>query len=118
MKRKSQTSALREVHIVILTHRPEVFHNQCRIPLKIDQERQDKRTSPGAGPPFSSWITDQAKMEFTQKPKPKRPDKFSMCHKTTRVMVTLEFNNQERKTITEDEKGGPTPGLALLSYLS
>ena len=66
MKRKSQTSTLREVHIVILTHRPEVFHNQCRIPLKIDQERRDKRTSPGAGPPFSSWITDQAKTEFTQ----------------------------------------------------
>ena len=36
------------------------------IPLKIDQERQVRKPTQWAGPPFSSWIADQAMTELTQ----------------------------------------------------
>ena len=71
------------------------------IPLKIDQDRQGRKTDHGVGPPFSSWITDQAMTELTQnKTEINNLLINSQCAtKTTRATVTLEFNDQERKTL-------------------
>ena len=62
--------------------------------------KTSKKTNPWVGPPFSSWIADQVTTELTQnKTEANNLLINSKCAtKTTRAMVTLEFNNQERKT--------------------
>ena len=69
------------------------------IPSKIDQDRQGKRTDKG----WSSLLIldcqpDNDGVNPQQHRSQQPPDKFPMIHKTTRAMVTLEFNDQERKT--------------------
>ena len=69
-------------------------------PTENRSRKTRKKNRPWAGPPFSSWIADQATTELTQnKTEANNLLINSQCAtKTTRAMVTLEFNDQERKT--------------------